>query len=112
MPYVEVLQKYAVFDGRATRSEFWLFALIQLIIFTLLYALSFVVGEWLLAVYFLYLLATLLPTLAVTVRRLHDSGRNGWYILVALIPLVGWIVLLVFMVMESDDSNDYGPRPA
>ena len=112
MPYLEVLQKYAVFDGRAKRTEYWLFTLIQTIIVAVLYALFFAVGEWFLVVYFLYFLATLLPSLAVTVRRLHDIGRNGWYILVVLIPFIGWIVLLVFMLMGSDDSNEYGPKPA
>ena len=89
MPYVEVLQKYAVFDGRAKRSEYWLFVLIHFLISVVLAALSSVVDEWLLGVYFLYFLATLLPSLAVTVRRLHDIGRNGWYILVVLIPFIG-----------------------
>ena len=109
---MEVLQKYAVFDGRAKRSEYWLFVLIHFLISVVLAALSSVVDEWLLGVYFLYFLATLLPSLAVTVRRLHDIGRNGWYILVVLIPFIGWIVLLVFMLMGSDDSNEYGPKPA
>ena len=112
MPYVEVLQKYAVFDGRAKRSEYWLFTLVQIIIFTVLAALSSVVGEWFLGVYFLYFLATLLPSLAVTVRRLHDTGRSGWWILIGLVPLIGAIILIIFMVMESANDNEYGPRPA
>ena len=112
MPYVEVLQKYAVFDGRAKRSEYWLFTLIQLIIFTVLYALFFAVGQLFLVVYLLYALATLIPSLAVAVRRLHDTGRSGWWFLIGLVPFVGLIVLIVFMVMESADDNEYGPRPA
>ena len=112
MPYVEVLQKYAVFDGRAKRSEYWLFALIQTIIVAVLYALFFAVGEWFLVVYLLYVLATLLPSLAVTVRRLHDTGRTGWWILIGLVPLIGAIILIIFMVMESGGDNEYGPRPA
>ncbi len=112
MPYVEVLKKYAVFDGRANRSEFWLFVLVQFIIAIALNILALEVGPWLNAVYFLYFLSTFLPFLAVMVRRLHDTGRNGWHILVILIPLVGWIILIVLMALGSDDSNEYGPRPA
>ena len=112
MPYVEVLQKYAVFDGRAKRSEYWLFTLIQIIIFTVLYALFLAAGQLFLVVYWLYALATLIPSLAVTVRRLHDTGRSGWWILIGLVPLVGLIVLIIFMVMESADDNEHGPRPA
>ena len=111
MPYVEVLQKYAVFDGRAKRTEYWMFTLIQVVIAVVLAALSSVVGEWFLVVYLLYVLATLLPSLAVTVRRLHDTGRSGWWILIGLVPLIGAIVLIIFMVMESADDNEYGPRP-
>ena len=112
MPYLEALQKYAVFEGRAKRSEFWLFMLGQAIIAAALNALALAVEPGLYAVYFLYFLATFLPSLAVTVRRLHDTGKNGWYILVILIPLIGWIILLVLMVMRSDDDNEFGPRPA
>ena len=109
---MEVLQKYAVFDGRAKRSEYWLFVLIHFLISVVLAALSSVVDEWLLGVYLLYVLATLLPSLAVTVRRLHDTGRTGWWILIGLVPLIGAIVLIIFMVMESSGDNEYGPRPA
>ena len=112
MPYVEVLQKYAVFDGRAKRSEYWLFTLVQLIIFAVLYALFFAVGQLFLVVYLLYALATLLPSLAVTVRRLHDTGRSGWWILIGLVPFFGLIGLIIFMVLESTDDNEHGPRPA
>ena len=112
MPYLEVLQKYAVFDARASRSEYWLFVSIHLVIVATLVTLSLVVGDWLIGVCFLYVLGTVIPSLAVTVRRLHDIGRNGWHTLLVLVVLLGWIVLLVFILMGSDDSNEYGPRPA
>lgn len=110
MPYIEVLQKYAVFDGRAKRTEYWLFMLIHIIISIILYALSWVV-DFILIVYIVYALALLVPSLAVGCRRLHDSGKSGWLQLVGLIPLVGAIILIVMFVLPSGDDNKYGPRP-
>ncbi len=110
MPYIEVLQKYAVFDGRAKRTEYWLFMLIHVIISIILYALSWIV-DFLIIVYIVYVLALLVPSLAVGCRRLHDSGKSGWLQLVGLIPLVGAIILIVLFVLPSGDDNKYGPRP-
>jgi len=106
--YLRVLKKYAVFSGRARRKEYWMFFLFHLII-------SFVIGftEGFLGssgvVGILYSLAVLIPTIAVSVRRLHDTGRSGWWLLIGLIPLIGAIVLLVFMVQEGKNAqNDFG----
>ena len=113
MPYIEVLQKYAVFSGRAKRTEFWLWVLIHSIISNALLApLYLVAAEQLLFLYIVYALATLIPSLAVGARRLHDTRRSGWWQLIGLVPLVGLIVLLIFFVTGSDDNNQYGPRPA
>jgi uncharacterized membrane protein YhaH (DUF805 family) len=112
MPYIEVLQKYAVFSGRAKRTEYWLWVLFTSIIEAVLLALSVVIGEWFLIVAYLYVLATVIPSLAVGARRLHDTRRSGWWQLIGLVPLIGPIVLLIFFVMGSDDDNQYGPRPA
>ena len=106
-----VLGKYADFSGRARRSEYWFW--------TLAVMLGYVVALILVAIAkpFLYLLviaylAILVPSLAVSVRRLHDTGKSGWFILVGLIPLVGGIILLVFMVSDSTPGdNQYGPNP-
>ena len=114
--YVEVLKKYAVFSGRARRMEYWVFVLINLIIS---FALSFIEGlargtsmQEISVLSSLYSLAVVLPTLGVTVRRLHDTGRSGWWLLVALVPIIGAIVLLIFMVIDSDPGeNSYGPNP-
>ena len=111
MPYVEVLQKYAVFSGRAKRTEFWLFALIHAIIISVLITLSLVAGGLFGIVYLLYVLGTVIPAIAVSIRRLHDTGRSGWWLLIGLIPF-GAFVLLVFYVMGSSEDNGYGPRPA
>ena len=110
MPYIEVLQKYAVFDGRAKRTEYWLFVLIHVIISIILYALS-LIADFILIVYIVYALALIVPSLAVGCRRLHDSGKSGWLQLVGLIPLVGAIILIVMFVLPSGDDNKYGPKP-
>lgn len=111
--YQHALKKYSTFDGRATRKEYWYFALFNTVVAMVL----FVVGELLATglgsvLYLLYLLGTLSPSLAVSVRRLHDIGRSGWWLLVAFVPLVGSVVLLVFLLTASAPAtNEYGPEP-
>jgi len=115
--YLEVLKKYAVFSGRARRAEYWYFVLFNIIVAivlslidTLLGTFDILRGVGLLSS--LYGLAVLIPTLAVTVRRLHDIDRSGWWIFINLIPLIGFIVLLVFAVTDgTPGSNRYGPNP-
>jgi len=108
--YVEVLKKYVEFNGRARRKEYWMFFLINFVIALALGVVDAVLGFGLLGG--LYALAVLLPSLAVTVRRLHDTGRTGWWILIGLIPLIGIIVILIFMVLEGQPGdNAYGPDP-
>ena len=103
--YVDVLKKYAVFDGRASREEFWTFTLVNLIVSLVLHTVLGVLG-------FIYNLAVLVPSLAVGARRLHDTGRSGWLLLIGLIPLIGIIVLIVFWVQDSKPgANEYGPSP-
>jgi len=114
--YLAVLKKYAVFDGRASRTEFWMFALFNFIVGVVLGIFdsmlhlkgSYGIG----ALGGLYNLAVLLPSIGVAIRRLHDTGRSGWWLLLILIPFIGWIVLLVFYVLESQaGDNAYGPNP-
>ena len=109
--YFEVLKKYAVFSGRARRKEYWMFALFNFHHQPRAYAYRSVAGiAGVLSG--IYSLAVLIPYLALTVRRLHDTGRSGWWLLVVLIPLIGVIVLLVFMVLDSQpEENRYGPNP-
>ena|SRR5436190_8398191 len=110
--YLEVLKKYAVFNGRARRKEFWMFFLFNLIVAVILVAVEVGVFGGPGILYGLYALAVLLPGLGVTIRRLHDTGRTGWWVLVYLIPIVGPIVMLVFMVLDSQPGdNEYGPNP-
>ena len=109
--YFEVLKKYAVFDGRAHRTEFWLFFLFSFIISLFLGVIVGLVGSlWFITT--LYALAVLVPGLAVSVRRLHDTNRSGWWILTGLVPILGWIALLIFYVEDSrPGANQYGPNP-
>lgn len=103
--YVEVLKKYAVFEGRARREEFWMFTLVNLIVSIVLQLIHPLLGG-------LYSLAVLVPSLGVGARRLHDTNRSGWLLLIGLIPLIGIIVLIVFWVQDSQPgSNRYGPNP-
>ncbi|MFD5494605.1 DUF805 domain-containing protein [Streptomyces sp. NPDC001812] len=108
--YIEVLKKYAVFNGRARRKEYWMFTLFSVIVSIVLTAVDAAIGIQVLQP--IYAIAVLLPTLAVTVRRLHDTNRSGWWIFIALIPLVGFIVMLVFLATEgTPGENKYGANP-
>lgn len=115
--YLEVLKKYAVFSGRARRKEYWYYALFNAIISIVLVAVDFMTGLFSFdanAGLFsgVYGLAVLIPSIAVGLRRLHDTNRSGWWLLIAFIPLIGGIVLLVFMVQDSDQGdNRFGPNP-
>jgi uncharacterized membrane protein YhaH (DUF805 family) len=109
--YLEVLKKYAEFNGRARRKEYWMFVLINMIIIFVLYFIEGLAGgPGILGG--LYSLAVLIPGIAVTVRRLHDTNRSGWWLLIGLIPIIGHIILLVFTVQGSQPGgNQYGPNP-
>ena len=113
--YLEVLKKYVDFSGRARRSEYWYFVLFNVLISIGLVILDNVLGiatNDVSPLYSLYSLAVLLPGLAVGVRRLHDTGRSGWHLLLGLIPCIGGIILLVFFVEDSQyGENQYGPSP-
>jgi len=109
--YLDVLKKYAVFNGRARRKEYWMFFLFNIIIMVVLGIVEGMVGgPGVLGA--LYGLAVLLPGIGVSIRRLHDTDRSGWWLLIGLIPLIGAIVLLVFFVQDSQAvENQHGPNP-
>ena len=115
--YLEVLKKYAVFSGRARRKEYWFFVLFNIIIGLVLGFIDGVIGSasaeaGVGLLYGIYTLAILIPSIAVGVRRLHDTDRSGWWLLIGLIPLIGAIVLLVFMVQGGKPgANQYGADP-
>ncbi len=109
--YLKVLRQYADFNGRARRTEFWMFVLFNIIFSIIANILDYMFGT----VYVfsgIYGLAMIIPGLAVSVRRLHDINKSGWMILVVLIPVIGAIWLLVLYVMEgTPGENQYGPNP-
>jgi uncharacterized membrane protein YhaH (DUF805 family) len=109
--YLEGLKKYAVFSGRSRRKAYWMFTLFNVIIAIALGIIEVLVGgPGVLGI--LYSLAVLIPGIAVSVRRLHDTNRSGWWLLIGLVPLIGPIVLLVFVVQDSQaGANQYGPNP-
>ncbi|SEK27220.1 DUF805 domain-containing protein [Streptacidiphilus jiangxiensis] len=108
--YLAVLRNYAGFKGRAGGLEYWIFFLFQLVLLGGLYALGLWTGT--LVPYAVYLAATFLPTLALTVRRLHDTGRTGWWALIGVVPIAGTLVVLAFMADEGElTENRFGPQP-
>ena len=115
--YLKVLKQYADFRGRARRKEYWMFVLFNTIFAIVAMILDNILGIAIEGVgygplYGLYALAVLIPGLAVSARRLHDVGKSGWMILIALIPLIGAIWLLVLMVTDSNPGeNQYGQNP-
>ena len=115
--YIKVLKNYAGFSGRARRKEYWYFFLFNILISFVLMAIDHVTGTFSPSAGMgllggIYTLAVLIPGIAVSVRRLHDTGRSGWWLLISLIPLIGAIVMLVFMVQDSNPGpNQYGENP-
>jgi uncharacterized membrane protein YhaH (DUF805 family) len=99
------ISKYADFTGRASRPEYWWFVLFMVGVGVLLSFVSSLVA-------LLFNLGMIVPSIAAATRRLHDTGRSGWWQLIALVPLVGWIVLIVFLAQEGTrESNAYGTPP-
>ncbi len=129
--YTEMFKKYAQFEGRSRRQEYWLASLANFIIMMIVYIFMFAtvfdkmatieeasVGEVFgsmgvfIALIGIYALVVMVPSLALGVRRLHDTGRSGWYMLLSLVPYVGGIILLVFYASDSQPgANQYGENP-
>ncbi|MES2558335.1 MAG: DUF805 domain-containing protein [Bacteroidota bacterium] len=115
--YLKGLRQYADFSGRARRMEYWMFTLFNILFITVAIILDNLLGLTVGVLpyglfYFLYALAVFVPGLAVSVRRLHDIGKSGWMLLVALIPIAGAIWLLVLMLTDSNTGeNQYGANP-
>ncbi|MFT3793207.1 DUF805 domain-containing protein [Flavobacterium sp.] len=115
--YLKVLKQFADFNGRARRKEYWMFVLfycIFMVVATMIDGgLGINIGPSPYGyITVAYLLAMIVPSIAVAVRRLHDVGKSGWFILVCLIPVIGSIWLLVLLAKEGDAvDNQYGPNP-
>ena len=117
--YIKVIKKYVTFSGRARRAEYWYFILFN---FLIAFAIGFVEGfvgaisgadSSRISIWSsLYNLFVFLPSLAVSVRRLHDTGRSGWWIFINLIPIIGWIIYIIYLCQDSQpEENQYGPNP-
>ena len=116
--YLKVLKQYADFNGRARRTEYWMFALFNAIFLLIAALLDNLLGLTFNEhfpygyIYIAYALAVLIPGLAVAVRRLHDVGKSGWFYFIALIPIIGSIWLLVLFFTEGTaGNNEYGSDP-
>ena len=109
--YLDVLKKYSDFSSRSRRTEYWMFVLINVVVSGVLYVIEAAAGSFgILSA--LYSLVVLVPSLAVSVRRLHDTDREWYWILVGFIPVVGWLALIYFMALDSQaGSNKFGPNP-
>ena len=111
--------KYANFSGRATRSEFWYFILFYYLLCLPFYMLAFLTGlgnsfqlfYLTVGISIIIALLIMVPTYAACVRRLHDTGRSGWWIFLYFIPYIGAIALLIILCMKSDEDNKYGLKP-
>jgi len=110
--YLEVLRKYATFSGRARRKEYWMFVLINLVITLVLASSSSVLGVIGIILYGVYVIGTLVPNIAVTVRRLQDQDKEWPWIFVSLIPFIGGIWMLILLAKEgSNGENRFGSDP-
>jgi uncharacterized membrane protein YhaH (DUF805 family) len=107
--FIDALKKYADFKGRARRKEYWMFVLIYSIIIIALSLIDTFFGTvWLSPI---FSLALIIPSISISARRLHDIGRSGWWQLIYFIPLIGLIVMLVFLCQDSHEENHYGISP-
>ncbi len=120
MGFVEAVQscfrQYVGFSGRARRSEYWWFFLFTILVSIVTSVLDSILGTRsedtnVGVIGTIASLALLLPSIAVAIRRLHDTSRSGWWILIGLIPIVGWIILIVFYCQDSHGDNEHGPSP-
>jgi uncharacterized membrane protein YhaH (DUF805 family) len=107
--FIGAYKKYADFTGRARRKEFWMFVLFYVIVYIVLCVVDSIIGMQILSS--LFALGSLIPSFAIGARRLHDTGRSGWWQLLNLIPLIGFIILIVFWAQDSHGDNEYGPNP-
>lgn len=115
--YYKVILNYTNFSGRARRQEYWYFTLVNVLVNLVMGIIDRAIGSVMQMDNFgffgvIYALFIMIPSIAVTVRRLHDSGRVGWWALIAFVPIIGILVLLYFLIQDSEEgSNQYGANP-
>lgn len=109
--FVKCLKNYANFSGRARRKEYWFFTLVQFIILVITQIIDAILSTDF-VFYAIAALALFIPSLSAAVRRLHDIGRSGWWFLIALIPLIGTILLIIWLATETKPENNQWGQPA
>lgn len=107
--FTNAFKKYGTFTGRETRQAYWMYILIYIFMYIALTVVDITVGTVVLGT--IFSLVMFVPSISICARRLHDTNRTGWWQLIGLIPLIGTIVLLVFLVQDSGPDNDHGPNP-
>lgn len=107
--FIDNVKKYADFTGRSRRTEYWMYYLFYIIFVIVLAVIGAFTGADFLST--IYIFALFLPTISIAARRLHDTGRSGWWQLVGLIPVIGWLIMIYFLVQDSEDDNKWGPNP-
>ena len=108
--FFDGFRKYAEFSGRASQREYWMFMLFYTVVYVVLLIVDSSIGRPFLTA--IYSVISLMPSISITARRLHDTGRSGWWQLIAVfLPLIGIIVLIVFVAQRSQPDNEYGPAP-
>lgn len=107
--FFQALKQFADFKGRARRKEYWMFYLFYVIFYIGLSIVDMVLGTFILTL--IFAIALLIPSISIAARRLHDTGRTGWWQLILFVPLIGVIVMLIFLIQDSHDDNQYGPNP-
>jgi len=108
--FTKALTRYADFATRTSVGDFWRFVAVNIGLGVVLGLLA-QASSIFYVIYVVYGLALLIPGIAVGVRRLHDTGKSGWFLLLWLIPLVGWIIVIVFWAQPSDGPNEWGQAP-
>lgn len=109
--YLEVLKKYAVIEGRARRKEYWMFILFNVIL-TILASFISIEFRGFYIILIIYLVAIIIPTISVIVRRMHDIGKSGFWIFIRLVPIIGGIWMLILLCTEGQmGENQYGKNP-
>jgi len=108
--FIDALKKYAEFNGRARRKEYWMFYLMYIVVVIVATIIDTAIIQ-LPATIIIVVLGLIIPTLSITVRRLHDTGRSGWMFFISFVPVVGGLVFLIFMLQDSREDNEYGPNP-
>lgn len=107
--FMDAMKKYTDFSTRSRRKDYWMFLLFYIIFYVVAIIIDGVLGTMFISA--LFALAMIIPSISVAARRLHDTGRTGWWQLIVLLPIIGTIILIIFLVQDSREDNQYGVNP-